>query len=112
MEDGKKMRLRKKSSINKLIEECYWYGFQQGLGDGLCNGLEYTEHPLQLRMSLDRINEVRAIAEKAGYDHAQELLEAATKRRANGQDRFYGGFKYEVPGAVYAECYGAARIFK
>ena len=101
-------RLRRKT-VDRVVRECFWNGFQSGLCDGLCGGLEYAS-----TSGLYSYNGVRRIAEKAGYETAQGLIEAAIERRGARESgervRFGPGFKYAVPAEVAAACYAEARI--
>jgi hypothetical protein len=102
------MKLKRKT-VDRVIQECYWEGFQSGLGDGLSGGLEYSS-----TSGLYSYNGVRRIAETAGYEAAVGLIEAAIERRAarqrGGRQKISMGFRYEVPGEVVAACYAEARI--
>jgi hypothetical protein len=101
-------RLRRKT-VDRVIRECFWDGFQKGLCDGFCGGLEYAS-----TSGLYGYNGVRRTAERAGYETAQELIEAALERRqarARGErEKFGPGFTYRIPGEVVAACYAEARI--
>lgn len=102
------MRLKRKT-VDRVIRECYWEGFQSGLGDGLSGGLEYGS-----TSGLYSYNGVRRIAEKAGHDAAVALIDAALERRTarerGGRQHISMGFRYEVPGEVVAACYAEARV--
>lgn len=98
-----------KRKVDKVVEECFWEGFQSGLGDGICGGLEYAS-----TSGLYSYNGVRRIAERAGYALAQQVLQEHVERiecRARGErERMSLGFRYKIPGSVWAECYGEARL--
>lgn len=102
------MRLRKRT-VDRVIKDAFWEGFQSGLGGGVCGGLEYAS-----TSGLYGYNGVRAIAERAGYELAERVLaehvEYLVAKESGERWNLRLGFRYEIPGKVIAECYGEARI--
>lgn len=88
----------RKYRVDRLVKTEYWDGFFARLGQrsGPDRPLEYYELPRWY-------NEVADIAYKAGWLFANETLESAPAKFGRTIDR-------TIPGAVYAEAYGAARL--
>ena len=98
------MRKKSKRRVDWVIKKAHWEGFQDGLVDSH-TGLEYAS-----TSGLYQYNGIRKIAYEAGFALAQKLIEEAVERRQN-PPRFHASlWKYKIPGAIYAECYGEARI--
>lgn len=98
---------KRRKTVDQVVEENYWRGFFRCLenGDDI-DGLEYMSNS-----GFYQYNECRRIAFKAGHAYCQEVLRER-EERLSGERK---GFKWftvsrEIPGKVYAEAYGAARI--
>ncbi len=99
---GPKNRFKRK--VHYVVERGYWDGFFACLEGGGLPPLEYGSDS-----GLYSLNEIRKIAEKAGYDFCEAVLAERWKRQTNRRylpqmiDR-------EIPGRVWADAYGAAGI--
>jgi hypothetical protein len=91
-------RLYRKITVDRLVKKEYWNGFFAALGHGMG-----PEKPLRYEMVSAWYNEVAEIAYKAGYLFGAGVLAAPKKRYGSPVDR-------RIPGGVYAEAYGAARL--
>jgi hypothetical protein len=101
------VRLRKRT-VDKVITEAHWEGFQHGLSDShVCLSYASTS-------GLYSYNPIRTIAYGAGHDLAQKLLSdhvaQLEKTRAGGRRELRMPFEYKVAGSVYTECYGEAHL--
>lgn len=94
------MKQLRKRTVDKVIKECFWEGFQQGLGDGLRGALEYAS-----TSGLYSYNPIRSIALDAGYDEAQRLFKEHIVRLNTGRRWISMGYEYKVPNEVYNKCY-------
>lgn len=97
------MRPLKKRRVHWLIERGFWDGFwrrmagPRGIG-GRGKVLSFIDAP-------GWWDDVTDIAAKAGWDAAEQML-----ARQEKDGRLSMGHRPEIPGSVYAEAYGAARI--
>lgn len=89
--------------IDKVIDEAFWEGFQDGLGGGSAACLEYGSGSGRYHL-----NGVRRIAVQAGWEEAQRLVDEALTRRSSKKFTLRS-WRYEIPASVVAECYAAVR---
>lgn len=99
--------LRRKHTVERVVEEAYWDGFFACLENGSPTGaLEYAS-----TSGLYQYNGCRRIAYKAGYAYCEEVLAERAHRLSEGHRGLPFLFiKREVPGRVMADAYGEARV--
>jgi len=93
----------KKRQVDRLVERHFWEGFFSYLVDGNSSyGLQYTQAPAWW-------TRVANIAHAEGYVHAKDVVSKIGTRRI-GLAPMKGQGVRAIPGRVFAECYGEARV--
>ena len=91
----------KRRRVQKIVRDAFWQGFLHGLGMRSTAGLDFASNS-----GLYQYNDIRRIAEDAGYHLALTALDA----HQQPQRRWVRGAPYEIPARVWADCYAAADL--
>ncbi len=104
-----KKQNKKQKTVNWIIRDNHWRGFQHGLTDSSRCALEYAS-----RSGWYQYNGIRLIAYEAGYDLAQQVLTERDRRKSADSEwvRVFGKtFQYQIPASLYRRCYDEVGLF-
>lgn len=90
----------KRQRVNRVVNEWYWNGFFANLGIGIG-----PRKPLRFQGGPRWLNEVAGIAYEAGWHYCTEVLD---RHNDKPRHRLGSHVNRDIPGAVYADAYGAA----
>ena len=100
---------KKRKTVDKVVQKSYWEGFMRCLG-----GIEDENYALEYPILPKWYNEAYDIGYREGVRYCKEVI----AKRKEGEGRQYCSWWQftvtfpDIPGHVYAEAYGAARIAK
>lgn len=97
--------IRKKRTIDKIVEQNYIEGFLDAIWEAGPSGLEYAS-----TSGWSRYNPARQVAYDAGYELGTGLLQSHDEKKEGSRTSFRLRPKWQVPGSVYREAYDAVHF--